>query len=282
MTQSQPKVSVISTVYNGEPYFNQSIPSILGQKYGNFEYIIIDDGSIDGTQEYLRKLAQQDSRVRVFFPGRLGRAKALNYAVEQAKGDYIANQDFDDTSHPERLRLQANFLDTYPEVGLVGGAYIHVDDNRREKYIRTPATDHHQLIKTMAQCVPFAHTVTTFRREAWQQVGGYPLVDNLIDLRFWLKIAGYGWKLGSVSDVIGEHWVHPNSFWHQNFKYQQRQQDLAEVQWQAIRQFNLPLWYGTYPFGRYFYAYLPTDLKRWIRCKLLGIKEENLTKVANS
>jgi alpha-1,6-rhamnosyltransferase len=281
MTQSQPKVSVISTVYNGEPYFERSIPSILGQKHENFEYIIVDDGSTDRTQEYLRRLALQDSRVQVFFPGRLGRAKALNYAVEQAQGDYIANQDFDDASHPERLRLQADFLNQHPAVGVVGGAYIQIDDNREEKYIRTPATEHHRLVKTMAQCVPFAHTITTFRKEAWQQVGGYPLVDNLIDLRFWLELVKCSWQVASIPEVVGEHFVHSASFWHRNFQYRQRQQDLAQVQWQVVKKLHLPFWYGAYPISRYAYSYLPNDIKRFVRRNLLGMKEKDLIQEGN-
>lgn len=281
MTQSPPKVSVISTVYNGEPYFDRSIPSILGQKYEDFEYIIVDDGSTDGTQEHLKQLAQQQSRVRVFFPGRLGRAKALNYAVEQAQGDYIANQDFDDASHPERLRLQADFLDAHPEVGLVGGAYIHVDHNRQEKYIRTIATDHDSIVKKMAQCVPFAHTVTTFRKKAWEQAGGYPLADNLIDLRFWLELVKCGWQVGSIPDVVGEHFVHSDSFWHRNFKYRQRQQDLAQVQWQAVQKLDLPFWYGAYPLSRYAYSYLPNDIKRFVRRNVLGVQEKDVIQGVN-
>jgi glycosyltransferase involved in cell wall biosynthesis len=281
MTQSQPKVSVISTVYNGEPYFNRSIPSILAQKYENFEYIIVDDGSTDRTQEYLTKLAQQDSRVRVFFPGRLGRAKALNYAVKQAQGDYIANQDFDDTSHPERLCLQADFLDTHPELGLVGGSYVRIDEERQEKYIRNPASEHHQLVKTMAQCVPFAHTITTFRKEAWQQVGGYPLVDNLIDLRFWLELVKCGWQVASIPEIVGEHFVHSASFWHRNFQYRQRQQDLAQVQWQVVKKLHLPFWYGAYPISRYAYSYLPNDIKRFVRRNLLGMKEKDIVQETN-
>ena len=112
-----PRVSVVTTVYNGEPYLDRAIPGILAQTFKEFEWILVDDGSQDRTPELLRELAQRDSRVRVFSPGRLGLAAAANYGVSQARGEYIARQDFDDTSYPDRLRLQVTFLDAHPDVG---------------------------------------------------------------------------------------------------------------------------------------------------------------------
>jgi glycosyltransferase involved in cell wall biosynthesis len=123
-----PKVSVVTSVYNGEPYFDRAIPGILAQTFDDFEFIVVDDGSTDGTLEKLKELARGDSRVRVFSPGRLGAAAAYNFGVAQASGEYIARQDFDDRSYPDRLRLQAAFLDAHPDVGMVGGSYLLVDE----------------------------------------------------------------------------------------------------------------------------------------------------------
>src|SRR5918995_649348 len=105
-----PKVSVVTTVYNGEPYVDRAIPGILGQTFSDFEWILVDDGSQDRTPEILRDLAARDARVRVFSPGRLGIAVAANYGVAQAQSEYVARQDFDDRSYPERLRLQVELL----------------------------------------------------------------------------------------------------------------------------------------------------------------------------
>ena len=71
-----PRVSVVATVYNGEPYFDRAAPSILSQTYEDFEFILVDDGSTDRTLPLLQELARQDRRVRVFAPGRMGAAKA--------------------------------------------------------------------------------------------------------------------------------------------------------------------------------------------------------------
>ncbi|HEY9014163.1 MAG TPA: glycosyltransferase family A protein, partial [Gemmatimonadales bacterium] len=130
-----PRVSVVTTVYNGAPYVDRAIPGIMGQSFKDFEWIIVDDGSTDGTPEVLRDLANRDSRVRVFSPGRLGITGAANYGVGQARGEYVARQDFDDRSYPERLRLQVELLDSRPEVGVVGGYFMLIDENRGERYV---------------------------------------------------------------------------------------------------------------------------------------------------
>ncbi|MTJ12919.1 glycosyltransferase [Anabaena sp. UHCC 0187] len=271
------KLSVVTTVYNGQQYFDRAIPSILNQTYSNFEWIIVDDGSTDATSEMLAKVAQKDSRVKIFTSGHLGRTKALNYAIEKAQGEYIANQDFDDISYPERLSLQVEFLDAHPEVGVVGCNYIVEDENRKERYVRMPATEHDQLIKTMAKCVPFAFTLATFRKQALLQAGGYPDVEGGVeDLRLWITFAKHGWLLASIPENLGTHWVHPKSFFHRNFEYSYRQKQLAGVQWQAIRELNLPLWMGIYPIGRFVYLYAPNQLKSFVRRLLGGSKEKTL------
>jgi glycosyltransferase involved in cell wall biosynthesis len=270
------RVSVVTTVYNGEPYFNRAVPSILSQTFKDFEWIIVDDGSQDRTAEFLYELALKDRRVKVFQPGRLGRAKALNFAIQRARGEYIVQQDFDDISYPERIEKQVAFLDQHPEVGVVGSYYVVVDEIRKEKYIRKPPCDHRNIVRAMAWCIPFAHTLVTFRKKAWEEAGGYPLVEDIEDLRLWIQIIKKGWKSANIPEVLGEHFVHSESFWHKNFKYAKRQQELAKVQWEAIRSFNLPIWMGIYPLGRFVYPLIPRSLKRFIRRTVGLSREEDL------
>jgi len=270
------RVSVITTVYNGEPYFDRAIPSILSQTFKDFEWIIVDDGSQDRTPELLHELALKDDRIKVFQPGRLGRAQALNYAVERARGEYIVQQDFDDISYPQRIEKQVAFLDKHSEIGVVGSYYIVVDEIRKEKYIRKPPCKHNEIIRAMAKYIPFAHTLVTFRKKAWEEAGRYPLVDDIEDLRIWIRITKAGWKLANIPEILGEHFVHSQSFWHRNFKYFRRQRELAKVQWEAIRVLDLPLWMGIYPVGRYLYPWLPTFLKRFVRRTLKLSKEEEI------
>jgi len=271
-----PKVSVVTPVYNGEAYFDTAIPSILGQSRDDFEFIIVDDGSQDRTPQFLRELAAKDSRVLPFFPGRLGFAGACNFGVAQARGEYIARQDFDDRSYPERLRLQVELLDREPRIGVVGGYYVLVDENRGERYVRMPPTGHAEILRAMARYIPLAHTLATFRRAVWVEAGGYPDINNLVDLRFWLRIAKLGWHFANIPEVIGEHFVHGESFFHRSFRYAQRQRELARVQAEIVHQLNLPRWMYAYSLGRYAYAYCPTPLKRAIRRTLGGSRERDL------
>ena len=263
-----PRVSVVSTVYNGEPYFDRAIPGILAQTFSDFEFILVDDGSSDGTLAELRKLQERDERIRVFAPGRLGPAAAYNYGVAQARGEYVARQDFDDRSYPDRLRLQVALLDARPEVGIVGGHYVVVDERRGERYARMPPTEHLAIRAAMAKGVPIPHTLATFRRQAWTEAGGYPVVNNLIDLRFYLRVAKLGWHFANVPEVLGEHYVHGASWFYRTLKYSERQRDLARVQAQAVRELGLPRWMYLYALGRHAYAYISPGLKRVVRVRL--------------
>ena len=270
-----PKVSVVTTVYNGEPYVDRAIPGILGQTFKDFEWVLVNDGSQDRTGEILDELARRDPRVRVFSPGRLGISAAANYGVGQARGEYIARQDFDDRSYPDRLRLQVEALDADPKLGVVGGQYVLVDENRNERYVRIPPAEHSAIVASMAKGIPFANTLVAFRRQAWTEVGGYPDVADLEDLLLWIKIANRGWRFGSISEPLGEHFVHPASFFHRSFKYAQRQRGLAKVQAQAVRELGLPSWMHVFALGRYAYAYCPTILKRAMRRVLAGSQERD-------
>jgi glycosyltransferase involved in cell wall biosynthesis len=272
----KPRVSVVSTVYNGEPYFDRAIPGILAQTFDDFEFILVDDGSSDRSLDKLHEVAGRDPRVRVFAPGRLGAAAAYNYGVAQAQGEFIARQDFDDRSYPDRLRLQVAYLDTQPGVGVVGGYYELIDERRGERYLRMPPTDHAAILSTMARSVPIAHTIATFRRTAWSEAGGYPLVNNLIDLRFYLRVAKLGWRFANIPHLVGEHYVHDASFFHQTLKYTERQRDLARVQAQAVRELGLPRWMYLFALGRHAYAYMPTGLKRMVRRGIMGSRERDV------
>ncbi|MBA2458080.1 MAG: glycosyltransferase family 2 protein [Gemmatimonadales bacterium] len=271
-----PKVSVVTSVYNGEPFFDRAIPGILAQTFEDFEFILVDDGSSDRSLEKLQELARGDRRVRVFAPGRLGAAAAYNYGVTQATGEYIARQDFDDRSHRDRLRHQVAFLDAHPEVGMVGGYYELVDERRGERYVRMPPTGHPAIIAAMARYIPIAHTVATFRRRAWTEAGGYPVVNNLIDLRFYLRVAKLGWKFANVPEVVGEHYVHDASWFHRTLKYAERQRDLARVQAQIVRELGLPRWMYLYSMGRHAYAYIPPGVQRVVRRGVGGSRERDV------
>lgn len=252
------------------------MPSILGQTLTDFEFLIVDDGSDDGTSEFLAELAERDERVRIYRLERVGLARAVNHALQFARAPYVARQDFDDVSYPERLARQVDFLNTHPEVGLVGSWYVLDDANRGERYVRQWPTDDRSLRRRMSKAIPFAHTLVTLRTDALRQVGGIAEVSNITDLRTWIAVAEAGWELANIPEVLGEHYVYAESYWHKHFKYKQRQRELARVQLSAIWRLRLGWWRVVYPLGRLLYSGLPDDLKRFVRRKLVGSKEVDL------
>lgn len=271
------QVSVVTTVYEGEEYFDRAKSSILEQTYDDYEWVLVEDGSSDRTPELLEELNDVSSRTKVYFPGRLGRAAALNFGVKKAEGKYIAIHDFDDISYSERLEQQANHLNSNPTVGVTGSYYILVNQIRNERFVRKPPTSDEKIRNGFAQNIPFAHTTTMFRKEAWETVDGYPLLDNLVDLGLWLKIANETeWHFSNIDEVLGEHFVHEESFWHRNFEYANRQRDLARFQIKAVRDLGLPKWMFAYAIGRLVYPYLPHSVKRLVRNTVGSSEEENL------
>lgn len=273
-----PLVTIVTTVYNGERYADRAIPSILGQTFRDFEYIVVDDGSTDGTAEMLCLFAAKDARVHILSPGRIGFAKALNYAIDHAKGDYIARQDIDDVSYPNRLKMQVDFLDAHPGVGVVGCHYVLSDTGRNEKYIRRPPTAHGDLVNELSKRIPISHTHAMFRKKAWEDAGRYQSLVDAEDLALWIEMVKKGWEMANIPEVLGEHAEHSQSFFHGSVNQWLRHREMARLQVKAVFELKLPLWMLVYPVGRLFYLYLPNSFKRFLRRSIGGSSEQDIAK----
>lgn len=265
-----PQVSVVTPVYNGAAWLPKLAPQIFGQSMGDFEWIIVNDGSSDSSGEIIKDLARSDPRVRLLSPGRIGFVPALNLAVEEARAELIARQDVDDSSRVERLRLQLDFMRAHPEVGVLGGYSELVHMERNERFIRRPPGDHARLLRTLPVGIPFAHTVIMFRREAWRAAGGYKPVLCGEDLLLWIEMAQHGWQLASLPEVLGSHVVHSESFFFSNFGYPRMMRTMARIHALAIYRLGLPWWMYVYPLARLSYAYLPNGLKRLLRRQIIS------------
>ena len=209
-TKKGPLVSVVMSVYNGRPYLAHAVDSILAQTFRDFEFIIIDDGSTDGTAEELQKYAVRDARIRLRFQKRLGLAKALNAGLTVARGKYIARMDADDISHPDRLALQMEHLLRNSNLVLLGTAFEYID--AKNKYIKTQllATGNENLQSLLVdEGNQFCHPSVIMSADAIQKAGFYRCVAgrHAQDYDLWLRIAGLG-EIDNLSTPLLRYRVH--------------------------------------------------------------------------
>ena len=169
----RPRVSVLMTIYNAEPYLKEAIDSILTQSFSDWELIAVNNGSTDQSTETLS--TYDDPRVCVFaFPENIGRTPALRYAFEQARGEYIAILDADDVDIRERLERQVEFLDNHDDVVLVGAWTQITDETGRVISTLEPPTNSEELHDCLGWANPMVHSSVMYRSAAASKVGGYP------------------------------------------------------------------------------------------------------------
>ena len=183
-----PRVSVLMSVYNGERYLRYAIESILVQTFTNFEFIIVDDYSTDRTPEILDQYT--DPRiVRLKNDTNLGLTKSLNRGLAVARGQYVARQDADDVSLPERFERQGLYLETHSECVLVGTAYDLIGDQGEVMVQITPLTESQAIKPALQTFNRFVHGSVMMRRDSLMQVGGYrEAFKRSQDYDLWLRL----------------------------------------------------------------------------------------------
>ncbi|MFN5442865.1 MAG: glycosyltransferase family 2 protein, partial [Crocinitomicaceae bacterium] len=156
-----PDVSVVMPVYNGEQYLKEAIESILSQTYVNFEFIIINDGSEDNSEEII--LSYNDPRI-VYIKNleNLKLIKTLNIGFSKAKGKYIARMDADDISLPRRLEKQVDYLERNPDIGVLGTGVFLKGEKEISKLLYH--TDDKSLRFALAFYCPFIHPSVVLRK----------------------------------------------------------------------------------------------------------------------
>jgi len=170
-TGQTPIVSVVIAVHNGKEHLPEAVEGVLRQTLGDLELIIVDDGSTDGTAEYLRSLT--DPRVRVITNERnLGVYKSRNRGNAAARGEFLAVHDHDDVSSPDRLEKQAAFLRANPDHVAVSCWFTNHRTGKLDSITRDPSDDlsarWHMLFRT-----PLPHQGLMMRRSAFERLGGY-------------------------------------------------------------------------------------------------------------
>ena len=178
-------------VYNAEKYLIQSIESILNQTYPDFEFIIINDGSNDGTHEILNEYLKKDQRINVINKENGGIAAALNDGILNSRGKYIARMDADDISLPKRLETQLKFMEDNPDIGVSGAWIEKFGDNYKNHILKYPTNDAFSKIKLLFS-VSFAHPTVMMQSQLLKNNKlKYNEKYGIEDYKFWLDLAQF-------------------------------------------------------------------------------------------
>ena len=162
-----PLVSVVMSVYNSEKHLQESVNSILNQTYTNFEFVIINDGSNDNCLDILIKYQKNNNQVLIIDQENIALTKSLNRGIQLARGKYIARQDADDKSLPERLEKQIQFLEANADYFLIGTDYKIIDEHSNiigKPEIPVPI-DNHEIRAAINKYNTFVHSLVMFRND---------------------------------------------------------------------------------------------------------------------
>lgn len=193
---ANPKISILLPTYNRASLLNRAAKSILAQSFQNWELVIVNDASTDGTKKFLNELAGQDPRVRPvhheknYYPDI---SRTLNEGLQIARGEYVARLDDDDYWCDDRkLEKQATFLDAHSDIAIAGGGTIVIDENDHEKF-RYLKPEQDGAIRDKALFAnPFTHSTVIFRRQMAIEAGGYGDFKNAEDWDLWLRLGTHG------------------------------------------------------------------------------------------
>lgn len=206
---SAPRVSILMAVYNGAGHLPAAIESILSQTFSDFEFLIVDDGSTDGTPAILAEYTARDSRIVVTTNARnLGLTRSLNVGLAQCRGEFVARQDADDLSDPGRLAAQVAHLDAHPRLLLLGTRYRAFRNEDDPGRVYPIPVGEREVAAALVQDNAFGHGTVMFRRAPELRYDETFAVAQDYDLFARLALNG---PVDNLEQVL-YHWrVHPGA-----------------------------------------------------------------------
>lgn len=205
-----PRVSVLIPSYNHARFLPATLQSVFDQTYTDYEIVVVDDGSTDGSVELLRSYGD---RIRLFTQQNRGTYPTLNRCVAESRGEYLAILNSDDLWAPTKLEKQVAFLDAHPQVGLVhtGGHFIDAGGRILSTnplgfpWPRTPTGNIIELLVRYNRIVPSS---AVLRRECFERVGGFREdLYGLGDWEMWLRVA-LEYDIGYIDEPLTLYRVH--------------------------------------------------------------------------
>lgn len=250
---TSPTISVVMPVYNAKPFLGEAIESILGQTYKDFEFIIINDGSTDGSKKIIESYAKKDKRIVVINQKNHGLVYSLNKGIAMAKGKYIARMDSDDISYPMRLERQLRIINSRQGVIVVGATYEAIDEEGNKLGITVVSTVDEDIKRELFCRCPFAHGSVLIDKNAIKKVNGYLQRVPVEDYDLWIRLSSEG-KFYNTKEILFAYRINKNSISHNNEQRQKRE----------TRSLISKYWKDTQP--------------KIIKCNELAAKYQNLLK----
>jgi glycosyltransferase involved in cell wall biosynthesis len=208
-----PHVSVLMAVHNGLKYLSQSLESILNQSFSAFEVVVINDGSTDGSQSWLKSASGNDNRIRIFNQENTGLTKSLNRGLALARGKYIARMDADDIALPERLEKQLAAFKQDPDLVLLGTDIELISEDGLKLGRGNRPISHKDIRRELLRGngAALSHPTVMFPRKLALEIGGYDeRFTTTQDLDFFLRMSEKG-KMANLNDVLLYWRQHPHS-----------------------------------------------------------------------
>ncbi len=228
-------VSVVMSVYNSKRHLAAAIESILNQTMDDFEFLIVDDASTDGSSEILSSYASQDSRISLIQnETNKGLTKSLNVALGRADSPLIARQDADDISEPIRFRRQAEQFQNNPHLLALGSNYQTIDDDDKKLDDIAVPSDANEIAWQMLFHNAFCHSAMMFRRQdlAGQQVTYDETFTYSQDYELWSRLLRVG-QVTNLDDFLVRRRVSPESIG--EMKKSEQQQCARRIAGQNMR-----------------------------------------------
>ena len=192
MDNYHPKITVLMPVYNGEKFLGEAIESILAQSYKSFDFLIINDGSIDQSLNIME--SYRDNRIQIINNDiHKGFTRSLNIGLEHASGKYIARMDSDDISLPNRLLEQVTYLEKNPDTGILGSDIEYIGEGGKKltnlKPPELPVSPMYIKWTLLFRCC-LNHPSVMIRRSLLENLSGYdPYIPYAQDYDLWLRAA---------------------------------------------------------------------------------------------
>lgn len=223
--QTEPLVSVIMPIFNAQRFLEPAIHSILEQTHKNFELIIVDDGSKDESWDIVTRLGKADARIHLIrLQKNQGISIACNTGLNVARGKYIARMDSDDVSLPDRLSRQVKFMETHPNIGVLGGGMRFMAESGKLSGISPQFFGDLAIRWNLFFESPFFHPTVILRKSLLDEYGlqyDPSYSQGAEDYELWSRLLQVT-KGENLQDIVLHYRLHPNSnsLRHVNLEYE--------------------------------------------------------------